>query len=108
MKTKTEKWFSQSTMNTYDAILKQEYLGNIITQRYDQLSVDDKKEIFKTTVRAIHLQKLLIPSDYIPKQEQARFVQIHFRKEWNTASQMTNSEIEQMISEWKASLKTDK
>lgn len=34
--------------------------------------------------------------------------QFHFPKAWNTASQMTNSEIEQMISEWKASLKTDK
>ena len=59
--------------NVYDEILKQETLGNIIIRRYDQLSDDDKKEIFKLTVRAIHMQKLLIPSEHIPKQEQTNF-----------------------------------
>ncbi|MBO5274386.1 MAG: hypothetical protein J6I45_07215 [Clostridia bacterium] len=91
--------------NVYDEILKQESLGNIIVQRYDQLSVDDKKEIFKITVRAIHMQKLLIPSDYVPKQEQACFVQMHFPQAWEMASKMTKAEVEQMISEWRASLK---
>ena len=94
--------------NVYDEILKQEALGNIIIRRYDQLSVEDKKEIFKMTVRAIHMQKLLIPSDYVPKQEQARFVQMHFPQAWEMASKMTKSEIEQMINEWRASLKFDK
>lgn len=94
--------------NVYDEILKQESFGNIIIRRYDQLSVDDKKEIFKMTVRAIHMQKLLIPSDYVPKQEQACFVQMHFPQAWETASKMTKSEVEQMISEWRASLKSDK
>lgn len=94
--------------NVYDEILKQESLGNIIIRRYDQLSVDDKKEIFKMTVRAIHMQKLLIPSDYVPKQEQTCFVQMHFPQAWETASKMTKAEVEQMISEWRASLKIDK
>ena len=94
--------------NVYDEILKQEALGNIIIRRYDQLSVEDKKEIFKMTVRAIHMQKLLIPSDYAPKQEQACFVQMHFPQAWETASKMTKAEVEQMISEWRASLTIDK
>ena len=94
--------------NVYDEILKQESLENIIIRRYDQLSVDDKKEIFKMTIRAIHMQKLLIPSDHIPKQEQARFVQMHFPQAWKIASKMTESEIEQMLNEWRASLKIDK
>ena len=94
--------------NVYDEILKQESLGNIIVRRYNQLSVDDKNEIFKMTVRAIHMQKLLIPSDHIPKQEQARFVQRHFPQAWKIASKMTKAEVEQMIREWRASFKIDK
>lgn len=94
--------------NVYDEILKQEFLGNIIIRRYEQLSDDDKKEIFKLTVRAIHMQKLLIPSEHIPKQEQTIFVQKHFPQAWETASRMTKTEVEQMISEWRASLKIDK
>ncbi len=91
--------------NVYDEILKQESSGNLIIQRYNQLSLDDKNEIFKLTVRAIHMQKLLIPSDHIPKQEQAHFVQTHFPQAWEKASKMTNAEVDQMISEWRASLK---
>lgn len=94
--------------NVYDEILKQELLGNVVIQRYHQLSFDDKDEIFKLTVRAIHMQRLLVPSEYIPKQEQARFVQTHFPQAWDTASQMNQSEVEQMINEWRASLKKDK
>ena len=94
--------------NVYDEILKEESLENIIIRRYDQLSDDEKKEIFKLTVRAIHMQKLLIPSEHIPKQEQACFVQMHFPKAWETASKMTKTEVERMISEWRASLKIDK
>lgn len=94
--------------NVYDEILKQELLGNIIIQKYNQLSTNDKDEIFKLTVRAIHLQKLLIPSDYVPKQEQAYFVQTHFPQPWSVASKMTEIEVDQMICEWRASLKSDK
>ena len=60
------------------------------------------------TVRAIHMQKLLIPSDYVSKQEQACFVQMHFPQAWEKASKMTKADVEQMISEWRASLKIDK
>ena len=91
--------------NVYDEILKQESLGNIIIQRYGQLSLEDKNEIFKQTVRAIHMQKLLIPSDYVPKQEQVHFVKTYFSQAWDVASKMTNLEIDQMISEWRTSLK---
>ena len=94
--------------NVYDEILKEESLENIIIRRYDQLSDDEKKEIFKLTVRAIHMQKLLIPSEHIPKQEQTIFVQKHFPQAWETASKMTKTEVERMISEWRASLKIDK
>lgn len=93
--------------NAYDEILKKESLGNII-RRYNQLSSDDKNEIFKLTVRAIHMQKLLIPSDYIPKKEQAHFVQTYFPQVWEKASKMTKAEIDQMICEWRVSLKKDK
>lgn len=64
--------------NAYDEILNQESLGNITVQRYDQLSADEKSRISKSTIQAIHMQKLLIPSDHIPKVEQADFVRSHF------------------------------
>ena len=64
----------------------------------------EKAHISKTTVRAIHMQKLLFPSHSTSKTEQIDFVRSHFPKEWETASKMTTHEIEQMIKEWKASL----
>ncbi|MBQ3099494.1 MAG: hypothetical protein IJC50_00745 [Clostridia bacterium] len=91
--------------NVYDEILKQESSGNITVQRYARLSSEDKNEIFKQTVRAIHMQKLLIASDYLPKQELVRFVQSRFPQAWELASKMTDKEIDQMINEWRASLK---
>jgi len=90
--------------NVYDEILKQESSGNITVQRYGRLSPEDKNEIFKQTVRAIHMQKLLIASDHPPKQELVRFVQSRFPQAWEVASKMTNVEIDQMISEWRTSL----
>ena len=94
--------------NVYNEILKQESLGNIIIQKYNKLSLDDKDEILKSTVRAIHMQKLLISSEHVPKQEQACFVQTHFPQSWNIASKMTKAEVNQMIYEWRASLQIDK
>ena len=91
--------------NVYNEILKQESLGKIIIRRYSQLSLDDKNKILKQTVRAIHMQKLLIPSDYVPKQEQVRFVQTYFPQAWDVASKMTTTEVNQMICEWRTSLK---
>ena len=91
--------------NVYNEILKQESLGKIIIRRYSQLSLDDKNEIFKQIVRAIHMQKLLIPSDYVPKQEQVRFVQTYFPQAWDVASKMTTTEVNQMICEWRTLLK---
>lgn len=91
--------------NVYDEILKQESLGNIIVRRYGQLSPEDKREIFKMTVRAIHMQKLLTPSDDTPKRELVHFVKTHFPAAWETASGMDEAEVRQMIDEWRASLK---
>ena len=91
--------------NVYDEIIKQEALGNIRIQRYNQLTYEEKEKQFKTIVRAIHMQKLLFPSDYIPQQEQAEFVKTHFTKEWNAALKMTRQEVEQMINEWRESVK---
>ena len=91
--------------NVYDEIIKQEALGNIRIQRYNQLTYEEKEKQFKTIVRAIHMQKLLLPSDYIPQQEQAEFVKTHFIKEWNAALKMTRQEVEQMINEWRESVK---
>ena len=51
------------------------------------------------------MQKLLIPSDYVPKQEQVRFVQTYFPQAWDVASKMTTTEVNQMICEWRTSLK---
>ena len=90
--------------NVYDEILKHESLGNVVIQRYNHLSDEEKMQISKTTVRAIHMQKLLFPSDYEPKTEQTNFVRSHFPKEWETASKMSTQEIDQMINEWRASL----
>ena len=90
--------------NAYDEILNQESLGNIIVQRYDKLSANEKSRISKSTVQAIHMQKLLIPSDYLPKIEQTAFVRSHFPAEWDIASTMTKQEIDAMINEWRASL----
>lgn len=90
--------------NAYDEILKQESLGNITVQRYDKLSANEKSRISKSTVQAIHMQKLLFPSDYLPKIEQTAFVRSHFPAEWDKASKMTKQEIDAMIKEWRASL----
>lgn len=90
--------------NAYYEILNQESLGNITVRRYDQLSADEKSRISKSTIQAIHMQKLLIPSDHIPKVEQADFVRSHFPSEWDIASKMTKQEIDAMINEWRASL----
>lgn len=92
--------------NVYDEIVKQESLGNIIIHRYNQLSSEEKSGIFKQTVRAIHMQKLLLPSDYVPKQELSEFVQTYFPKAWEAASKMTDEEINRMITDWKTSLQT--
>lgn len=91
--------------SVYEEVMKQESLGNIVVRRYNQLSSEEKADISKTTVRAIHMQKLLVPSDYAPKQELAAFVRVHFSIEWETASKMTKQEIDQMINEWRTSLK---
>ena len=90
--------------NAYDEILKQESLGNIIVQRYDKLSANEKSRITKSTIQAIHMQKLLIPSDHLPIIEQTAFVRSHFPVEWDIASKMTKQEIDAMINEWRASL----
>lgn len=93
--------------NVYDEILKQESSGKIIIRRYNQLSSDEKNKIFKQIVRAIHMQKLLIPSSYEPQQLLVDFVKTKFPNAWDAASKMTDEEIENMISEWRASLKTE-
>lgn len=90
--------------NAYDKILNQESLGNITVRRYDQLSADEKTHISKSTIQAIHMQKLLVPSDHIPKVKQADFVRSHFPAEWDIASKMTKQEIDAMINDWRASL----
>lgn len=93
--------------NVYNEILRQETLGNIIIKRYSQLSIDDKIDILNQTVRAIHMQKLLLPSDYIPKKELVNFIKKRFSKAWEVASKMTSIEVDQMISEWRSSLQKD-
>jgi len=94
--------------NVYDEILKHESLGNVVIRRYNLISDEEKMQISKTTVRAIHMQKLLFPTDYDPKTEQTNFARSHFPKEWETASKMSKQEIEQMINEWRASLHNKK
>ena len=69
-------------------------MGNIIIQRYNKLSSDDKNEIFRSTVSAIHMQKLLLPSDDISKQELVGFVQTHFPQAWEKVLKMSKEEVE--------------
>jgi len=95
-------------LNVYNEILKQEETGNIIVRRYAQLPLKEKEDIFKTTVRAIHMQKLLFATEYQPKQELTLFVKKHFPQAWETASKMTKSEIDQMINEWRTLTRTTK
>ncbi len=90
--------------NGYEEILKQEALGTIRVRRYRLLPSDEKNEIFKATVRAIHMQKLLLPSEDAPNKELVCFVRQHFPQAWETASKMTRAEIDQMLREWRASL----
>ncbi len=92
--------------NVYEEILKHEAVGNIIIRRYTYLSDEEKNDISKTTVRAIHMQKLLSSSANISKSEQIDFVRLHFPNEWEIASKMTEHEISQMIKEWKVSLQS--
>lgn len=90
--------------NVYNEILKQESLGNVVIKRYSKLSLEEKENISKTTIRAIHMQKLLFPTDHKPMEELIDFVKSHFPNEWNIASKMIAEEIEKMINEWRASL----
>jgi len=94
--------------NVYHEILKHESLGNIIIRRYNHLPNEEKARISKTTVRAIHMQKLLFPSDHISKTEQTDFVRSHFSMEWDIASKMSTQEIDQMMNEWRTSLHNKK
>lgn len=48
------------------------------------------------------MQKLLFPSDHVPKAEKTDFIKAHFPEEWNTASKMTKQETDQMMNEWRA------
>ncbi|MBE6640065.1 MAG: hypothetical protein E7619_00615 [Ruminococcaceae bacterium] len=91
--------------NVYEEILKNESAGNIIVKRYSHLSDKEKNDISKTTVRAIHMQKLLFNPNNSAKAEMIDFVRTHFPKEWEIASKMSQQEIDGMIKEWKASLR---
>lgn len=90
--------------NVYEEILKYESAGNIIVKRYSHLSDKEKNDISKTTVRAIHMQKLLFHTNNSAKAEMIDFVRTHFPKEWEIASKMSQQDIDGMIKEWKASL----
>ncbi len=90
--------------NVYEEIIKHEATGNIIIRRYTHLSAEEKNNISKTTVRAIHMQKLLSPSNSTTKFELIDFVKSHFPNEWGIASKMSQRQIDEMIKEWKASL----
>ena len=90
--------------NVYEEIIKHEEAGNIIIRRYSHLSTEEKNGISKTTVRAIHMQKLLSPSNCTAKSELIDFVKSHFPNEWEIASKMSQQDIDGMIKEWKASL----
>lgn len=90
--------------NAYDEILKQEAQGKIMVRRYSGLSLEEKEVIFRQTVRAIHMQKLLLPSDYEYRQKMAEFAKFHWPKEWDVASKMSKEEIEAMMEEWRTAV----
>ena len=90
--------------NAYEEILKQETLGNIAIRRDHQLSLEEKAKISHTTIRAIHMQKLLFPPSHASMAEQTDFVKSHFPNEWEIASKMTQKEIDEMIAAWRASV----
>jgi hypothetical protein len=86
--------------NTYEEILKEEKLGNIIIKRYDTLTVKESEEMRKARIRAIHMQGLLNPRE---KQEEcmAEFMKEKFPIEWQIALQNTKEEIKEMINQWR-------
>lgn len=85
--------------DVYFEILKGEKDGLIRVKRFDKLKNDELEEISKTTIRAIHMQKLLLSNS-----EMADFVKEKFPDEWECASKNTEQEIKEMIDEWKRSL----
>lgn len=91
--------------DVYNEVLKQEMLGNVTVRRYSRLSLGEKEEISVSTIRAIHMQKLLFPSEQKPKKELAEFVQLHFPREWAAAAEMSRQEIARMIDAWRAAVK---
>lgn len=87
--------------DVYSEILKRETIGTVKVVRYNSLSINKKEKINSDTVRAIHMEKLLFPSE--DKKEKISFVKRKFPIAWETAVNNTDEEVNAMITEWKRS-----
>lgn len=86
----------QTIENAYAEILRLEEAGSLRIRRFETLTPEERWEIQKRTVRAIHFQKLL----FEPTSAMARFVQEKFPLAWEIASKNTEQEIREIREEW--------
>lgn len=89
--------------NVYESILEEEKKGSVVMKKYAALSPEEREKIEENTIRAIHMQKLLIPNEENRNGELVEFVKQKFPVAWEKASKMTKEEIEVMINKWRAS-----
>ena len=89
--------------DVYYEIREREKTGKVRIKTYELLTNNEKDEIFSNTVRAIHMEKLLVASDY-NLGDKIDFIKQKFPEAWYTAVHNTKDEIENMINEWKNSL----
>lgn len=88
----------QTIENVYNEIRNRENQGEIRVLRYGKLSNKEKQKISTDTVRAIHMQKLLAPSEESDdKMQLIHFVKEKFHCEWEIACNQTQEEIDHMI-----------
>ncbi len=89
--------------NVYESILEAEKKGSVVIKKYATLSTEEKETIEENTIRAIHMQKVLLPEGENRNAEYTEFVKQKFPVAWEKASKMTKEEIEAMINKWRAS-----
>ncbi len=95
----------QTIKDVYIEILNRESQGEIKVLRYNTLSNEEKQKNSSDTVRAIHMQRLLAPSEDLDDIKQLiNFVKEKFSCEWEIACNQTQEEIDYMVNLWKQSV----
>lgn len=92
---------SRYIADVYAEILKCESEGKIRIKRYAELSDEEKDALLNSTVRAIHMERLLYPTENQETLAKIEFVKTHFPQAWGIASSQTDSEVKEMIDQWR-------